>query len=166
MVVLTYFFCFRTKDLRPEAKNFEVFFVHTVSYMYIHCPTGLVLKLQSNIKCSMTKHVVVWLLCVMLFDLVWFNLKSIKHIIKQHQTSLLFSCLMCGVWFVWPASPNMFDARKGITRQVLAIRIQDARNPFPIQLLGASLMACLIAFGHVIKHGESLVAKHFSFDGA
>ena len=25
-------------------------------------------------------------------------------------------------------------------------------------------MACLKAFGHVIKHGESLVTKHFKFD--
>lgn len=32
MVIISSFVWFRTKDLRPEAKNFEVFFVHTVSH--------------------------------------------------------------------------------------------------------------------------------------
>ena len=31
-------------------------------------------------------------------------------------------------------------------------------------LLGACLMACLIAFSHVVKHGESLVTERFTFD--
>ena len=32
LVIMSSFIWFRTKDLRPEAKNFEVFFVHTVSH--------------------------------------------------------------------------------------------------------------------------------------
>lgn len=34
LVIMSSFVWFRTKDLRPEAKNFEVFFVHTVSHSF------------------------------------------------------------------------------------------------------------------------------------
>ena len=47
----------------------------------------------------------------------------------------------------------MFGVRMRITMQILVIRIQDTRDPFRTQLFGACLMACLIVFGHVNKHG-------------
>jgi len=31
----------RSKDLRPEAKNFKIFFVHTVSALHLFCSTAL-----------------------------------------------------------------------------------------------------------------------------
>ena len=40
---------------------------------------------------------------------------------------------------------------------------KDARDPFGTELLGACLLACLVAFGHVIEHGKRFFRKHFTF---
>ena len=42
-------------------------------------------------------------------------------------------------------------------------RTKDARDPFGTELLGTCLLACLVAFGHVIEHGKRFVPKHFTF---
>ena len=60
--------------------------------------------------CLVTKHFIVWLPCLVLFDRVWWCLKAIKHSIKQLKTFLLFSCLIGNVLFVWTAVTNMFGA--------------------------------------------------------
>ena len=49
---------------------------------------------------------------------------------------------------------------------VLVFDVWSKKPKILIELscLRVCLIACLIAFGHVIKHGESLVTKHLTFD--